>query len=578
MPTVVPTGTQTPISKAFKSPLKPDMFEIPEEMEEAVLNDACLKFNYALYNAKRTTSTSELFKALVAAGLPEAGEMGEVPPDALGAYTDIVWAAANDGNRAFALEAWTADGNDADDFAYVATPMPSMDDIKQTMVEWKSATPAPDAPSITKFRAGDIGSAKVDTGAPQRAFIKPEDLAGANDRLREMGSFVHLEVAGDADDDGFVPVRPVFDTTHVATPDPLGRDDHTVLQAINTKRQAELEGGAPAEDESKFVSWADCHRTAQIIMGSEDQPGGFGDVERPVCRGTRGEIVVEPVSMSGIQFIENGSNSGANRAMHGFFNTAIPTFLSDFEDTPDDELTEQQAAIKAEVTFARRERRQTLEAAQLVKARSVLDKELDTRKDDMEDKDHDALDKMLVKAGKLLEVGKLHELAIAERLETRRARIDEASGLIDDVKRRMDFEVEEDATVLDVPLNLRGAYREICKDPDVLDEFSKQFGVNAYCKPEVGDALTQVNDEGMKISKEGEGEDIWNFHWAGVVLVNEDGSFMTLENLSVEDMRAVNTDWYFAAYKPGKESFHAVNEKDSHVTEFPLTMAIKKTD
>ena len=61
-------------------------------------------------------------------------------------------------------------------------------------------------------------------------------------------------------------------------------------------------------------------------------------------------------------------------------------------------------------------------------------------------------------------------------------------------------------------------------------------------------------------------------------LANEDGSYMTLENLSVEDSNAVNDNWYFAIYDPNQgKDFHSVNAKDSHVGTRPITMVVRKT-
>ena len=124
------------------------------------------------------------------------------------------------------------------------------------------------------------------------------------------------------------------------------------------------------------------------------------------------------------------------------------------------------------------------------------------------------------------------------------------------------------------PPNFREAYRAICDDEEMSKEFAKEFGINEAIVPKVGSAFSQIKDE---MEKKQNPTDLWNFHFAGVVLVNPDGSYMTLENLSVEDATAVNDDWYFAVYDPktGK-SFHEVNMKDSHVGAYPITLLLEK--
>ena len=127
------------------------------------------------------------------------------------------------------------------------------------------------------------------------------------------------------------------------------------------------------------------------------------------------------------------------------------------------------------------------------------------------------------------------------------------------------------------PANFRATYKAICKNPELHKKFSTANGVNGAVRPEVGDALAQINDEYEKASAP-EGTDLWNFHFAGVVLANKDGSYMTMENLSVEDSNAVNDNWYFAVYDPNQEGkdFHAVNAEDDHVGDSPITMRFRK--
>ena len=91
------------------------------------------------------------------------------------------------------------------------------------------------------------------------------------------------------------------------------------------------------------------------------------------------------------------------------------------------------------------------------------------------------------------------------------------------------------------------------------------------------DAAEEIVEEAEEAASNA--KDLWNYHWAGVVMVNPDGSFMTLENLSVEDAAAVNEDWYFALYQAdGEGSFHAVNCLDDHVVDGATTIVMKNTE
>ena len=128
----------------------------------------------------------------------------------------------------------------------------------------------------------------------------------------------------------------------------------------------------------------------------------------------------------------------------------------------------------------------------------------------------------------------------------------------------------------------------------------QMFGVNQYAEPEIGDALVQFNDEAEKKSEEiktakredevvrreeageqpspatlpPEGRDIWNFHWAGVIM--KDGlDYVTLENLSVEFTSVKNDLWYFAMYGPLEQSFHSEAARDTHVGNWPTTVKFR---
>lgn len=150
------------------------------------------------------------------------------------------------------------------------------------------------------------------------------------------------------------------------------------------------------------------------------------------------------------------------------------------------------------------------------------------------------------------------------------------------------------------------AYKLILAHADSRDRFVPQFGVNGAAAPVVGTMLTQFNDPA---EKEALGGDRWNFHWAGVVMV--DGSdYVTLENCAVEleeataiemlenvdiytdnianpQLRGVrnqrdtkqdmlNNRWYFKLYGADAQSFHTEMLADPHATPSALTLPLRK--
>lgn len=144
-------------------------------------------------------------------------------------------------------------------------------------------------------------------------------------------------------------------------------------------------------------------------------------------------------------------------------------------------------------------------------------------------------------------------------------------------------------------------YLAITRSANALTLFNTMFGVNTKVAPRVGLALTQVNDEKLTNYLNDKGQDKWNFHWAGIIMV--DGSdYVTLENCAVEmqevtreeylaekdwfddktmyalasdkKMDIVNERWYFALHGADAQSFHAENLKDSHSTVSALTLGL----
>jgi hypothetical protein len=557
-----PTGVDTPLATALTSGLKREMLANAGAIAPVALQVQSLKFNYAANKARTAKVASDrLLAAMTEAGRPRPTKTGELDAGRLDAYSGAIWAAYQEKAA-----------------APTALAFPDMETILKESGGWKSnAAVAPEI-SITKHRANDIGSAKLDPGDPKKALVRAADLAKANASLQASASFIQLEKAG-PEQDGFFPVRPVFGTTRAPSPaSGSGREDHILVQALNGDRQAATPANTAAAGENTFVSWADCHRTSQLVMGSEDQPLGTENIERCVMRGSKGELVVEPISSEHAKnSIPGASDSGGNRAMHGFFNAAMPDFLQDISSKSESGRTEAEKRVLASGERAQADQRARAELATLNRRLKGVDEKLkELRGQD----DHASL---------------IEQREAVGRAQNRPDRdLTDAFRLLDELERKIGV-VPGPAPDRSVPANFRDVYRAICEDPALYDKFSQDYGVNAYVKPKPGEAVTQINDEIQKQKMEREGKDIWNFHWAGVVLANDDGSYMTLENLSVEDLRAVNTDWYFAVYKPGDpvagakatgrrsddfapgdQSFHEVNKADSHVTDYPLTMAIKK--
>ncbi|MFN8932064.1 MAG: DUF4157 domain-containing protein [Pseudanabaena sp.] len=153
-------------------------------------------------------------------------------------------------------------------------------------------------------------------------------------------------------------------------------------------------------------------------------------------------------------------------------------------------------------------------------------------------------------------------------------------------------------------VNANRIYLAITKHSEALALYNQLYGVNTEVVPEVGTALSQINDEKLTNYLNEKGEDKWNFHWAGVVMT--DGTdYVTLENCAVEmhevtmeeymaekewfddqsmykltsdkKMDIINQRWYFTLYGKGKDSFHGENLDDSHSTISALTLALTHT-
>ena len=459
------------VSKAFKSGIAPNMFHLPEGMTEKRLDDLCMQFNFVM--KQFVDSQEERMEELTKTGMPLAGKRktGQVDPNELPRMIEMLWS-----KKTFKGE---------------RPELPTPEAIREQAINWK---PRVGEDSIREHRPTEIANVKV--AGPKSAVVKRESLEQANEQLERVGSFIRLVPAGPPDDNGFVPIRPEWNSERAVTAD--HDDNHSKLLDLNGPRQTETEAATAVDRDHQYVSWADCHRTAQTIMGSQDKASGGDDTEHAVMHTAEGPRTIAPVSTTDIRKITHGSDNGANRAMHGMFNEAMPEFRD-----------------------------------QLIR-----------------------------------EAGGRGELA------------GDAQRLVEQIDRALDADnVKREGA----PANFRSAYKTIYASDELRNKFSEKYGVNEHARPGVGDALAQINDESEKKKEDDKEEgdpsrkDYWNFHFAGVVLANPDGSYMTLENLSVEDTMAVNDDWYFAVYDPAQgKSFHSVNANDSHVGTRPITMRFQK--
>ena len=84
------------------------------------------------------------------------------------------------------------------------------------------------------------------------------------------------------------------------------------------------------------------------------------------------------------------------------------------------------------------------------------------------------------------------------------------------------------------------------------EDFDRRTGINEYAQPNIGEAY--VGHSGFAAP----GERIWNFHWAGVIMTSGHDR-MTLENFTVGDRQAQNTNWQLSMYGPASapgQTFH----------------------
>src|SRR5262249_37333684 len=91
-----PDPKQTPASRAFRDKVQPNMISNATGLPDGEIAANCLKYNFALKNAKAAgVDSTALLPKLVAAGVPQQGGTGQVDANQLDPLTDVVWAEYN---------------------------------------------------------------------------------------------------------------------------------------------------------------------------------------------------------------------------------------------------------------------------------------------------------------------------------------------------------------------------------------------------------------------------------------------------------------------------------------------------
>jgi hypothetical protein len=118
-------------------------------------------------------------------------------------------------------------------------------------------------------------------------------------------------------------------------------------------------------------------------------------------------------------------------------------------------------------------------------------------------------------------------------------------------------------------------YQAIQAHPQLGPLFNRSFAVNDQARAAVGQALTQVNDENERTASVAGtlGKDLWNFHWAGVIMADGD-DYVTLQAVADQMKTGFTFNWWFKVYGQGAQSFHTEEKEDPHVGSRPLTLAV----
>src|SRR2546428_6645882 len=146
-------------------------------------------------------------------------------------------------------------------------------------------------------------------------FADEEAIGEANTALAQVagGKGSYLKLKGEKVD------VPGFPGLMRVTPLWLGREGE-MPALMGTLNQINK------QDPTKYMSHADCHMTAQTIMGSRDEPSGIKDSEKAIVTGfTEDELTqtaIEPIAKAKTE--GKISDHGANRVLDQFLITALP--------------------------------------------------------------------------------------------------------------------------------------------------------------------------------------------------------------------------------------------------------------
>lgn len=106
--------------------------------------------------------------------------------------------------------------------------------------------------------------------------------------------------------------------------------------------------------------------------------------------------------------------------------------------------------------------------------------------------------------------------------------------------------------------------------PKDRDKVDAQAGINRHAMPKIGEAYTTAGDLSST-------EEHWTYHW-GAVVMTSGGDRVTLENFSISDRKAKNTEWSFKMYgsaaKPG-QTFHEQQVETDHHGDVPVTIGVR---
>ncbi len=445
------------------------------------------------------------------------------------------------------------------------------------------------------------GGKKIVRTGPKTVFADESLITEANSKLEDTASYVRLSADSSreyaTDDSG--------DTLPMVKLNWNARiDDRSFMDAASV-----------ANEEGGFKSFADCHRTAQAVMGSTQTEGV--DTEKPVRRNSKGAETIEPTSKREVRRGVNVRGDAANRgayavlgdalpkvkaAVHGMgevigdaLNTAVPDGGGPISGKPFKQWAAY-AAIYADPwrrdlfskfsgsnEFATPEVGEALTivsgfmAKDAFKNRATYD-DLVARigqqdVDDLHITADDSFDQMWRKLGdagdaqreKLAKTHMLAKLnanaAVLEGLSVSGTILDELRGdtALEAIVSRLS---REDFLAL---------YKSGAIDMGQTATAKADASID-HVPPDIVAASGAIA-AGARDASTATVRQPWNFHWAGVIL-KDGGDYVTLENLSVEDPGTLNENWFFQMFgtEQKDQTFHAQYAETGEFGNVPLTI------